>query len=736
MSYFPDGLVDKITDRRGHTSEFVYSGTAFDGVSSRNVLEVRVPKGEVPADGFRTLTMTYDDYDNVTTVTNDLGHQAQTVFDDLDRPDVVTDARGKVSSYSYLDNMLDQIALPANNGSAGQARVTKMQYDSSGRVSQVDRDVASSGPRELRVKYKYSSFSQLKELTRLKNGTERSFEISYDQLGRQSSMVDPLGEEQSYDYAPFCNERSQTTARGVRRRMSFDNRCLLTQVASGDPDANDPLSLDVAREVRSFLYDELGRLVISAQDRDSRYNESVHGIDKYVENQNNVRFYIYDELDRLEELTYEDGRTAFWEYDAEGNVSKMTDPEGKVTRYEYFRDNLLHRVIIERSGQADRVFTYSYDAAGRLEEIVYPVNTGVTASFVDDPSNPTPGSGFDENGNILYLWYRKNGGLIRRFEWSYDDSGNRQSQLDVTPSLAIRQEYGYDWLDRLETVRRAEASTVAGLGALQLISVYAYDESDNRTQLDIPQLNESFVYSYDDADNILSRTKSTNNVTDFVESFVHDEDGNMTSRSRSDTGEVISIKWDDFDRMMRISSSTEGRLQDNRYDVNGLRSRKLDKNGNSSLEYDVGISTTSLRPASQASQTPEISYLSGHLMLGAEVDGVFQYWLHDALSSVRSVVDDTGNVVKTFEFNEYGIQTSESGTGTKASKSFVGGLNVHDDTEDSGLSLMGHRHYDPGLGQELGLEISIEREERESAVLVEQILRNSEFLHTPETPSA
>jgi len=264
--------------------------------------------------------------------------------------------------------------------------------------------------------------------------------------------------------------------------MSFDNRCLLTQVASGDPDANDPLSLNVAREVRSFLYDELGRLVISAQDRDSRYNESVHGIDKYVENQNNVRFYIYDELDRLEELTYEDGRTAFWEYDAEGNVSKMTDPEGKVTRYEYFRDNLLHRVIIERSGQADRVFTYSYDAAGRLEEIVYPVNTGITASFVDDPSNPTPGSGFDENGNILYLWYRKNGGLIRRFEWSYDDSGNRQSQLDVTPSLAIRQEYGYAsasrlrryevsvnrrfWLDRLETVRRAEATTVAGLGAL------------------------------------------------------------------------------------------------------------------------------------------------------------------------------------------------------------------------------------------------------------------------------
>ena len=712
MTYTSDGLVETIQDRRGNTSEFVYEGTAFDGVSSRNLLQVKVPKGLVPADGFRTATMTYDAYDNVATVTNALGHQVTSLFDDLDRPDTVTDARGKVTSFFYQDDLLDEVHLPANNGSSSSVRKTSMSYDNSSRLIQVDRDVATTGPQELRVKYQYSSFSQLKELTRIKNGVERSFEMNFDQLGRQTSMTDPTAEQSTVSYAPFCVEQAQTSARGIRRRMSFNNRCLLTQVAVGDPDATDPLELSVTRELRTFLYDELGRLVLSAQDRGNGdpsdpdfgipYTEGVQGIDKYVEVGTNVRFYIHDELDRLTELTYEDGRTAYWEYDDEGNVTKFTDPDGKVTRYEYYRDHLLYRVIVERPSQADRVFTYSYDAAGRLEEIEYPAGTGIKAHFVDDPDSPTPGSGFDENGNLRYLWYRKNGGLIRRFEWTYDDSNNRQSQLDVTPSKAVKQEFGYDFLDRLETVKRAEATTVAGLGALQLVSVYGFDESDNRIRFEIPNVNPAltqvFDYTFDDADNILTRTKSTNSVTDFIESYTHDEDGNVTSWSRSDTGETVSVQWDDFDRLVRISSSSQGRLQDNRYDVNGIRNRKLDKNGNSSLEYDVGISMSASRPGSGASAAPSISYVSGHLLMGAEVDGTFQWFIHNALSSVTDVLNDSGNVIKSYEFDEYGNPISVS-AGEAAPKSFVGGLSVHDDTSDSGLWMMGHRHYQPTLGR-------------------------------------
>lgn len=75
-------------------------------------------------------------------------------------------------------------------------------------------------------------------------------------------------------------------------------------------------------------------------------------------------------------------------------------------------------------------------------------------------------------------------------------------------------------------------------------------------------------------------------------------------------------------------------------------------------------------------------------------------FLHDALGSVRDIVDSNGNVVQRYEFDERGNHLISPMSGGPASpKSFVGGLSVNDDTGDSGLYLMGHRFYDPTLGR-------------------------------------
>ena len=125
----------------------------------------------------------------------------------------------------------------------------------------------------------------------------------------------------------------------------------------------------------------LGRLVRSLNTR-AFYGQALYDTDRYSE----VRYYVYDELDRLVEMTTEGGKTFFWEYDNEGNVTKMTDPEGKITEYSYYRDNLLHKVTIKRGDPETVVgeFVYTYDAAGRLEEIQYPASTGITAIFRND----------------------------------------------------------------------------------------------------------------------------------------------------------------------------------------------------------------------------------------------------------------------------------------------------------------------------------------------------------------
>jgi RHS repeat-associated protein len=719
-----DGLVLSATDRNGNTTEFLYEGLPQNG-ESRNLLQVKVPKGETAADGFRTITLDYDDFDNVISVKDDLGNEVVTNYDDIDRPLTVTDARNSVASFVYQDLLLVETLLPANSGSNGNSRKTSLNYDGSNRLMEVKRDIDALGTQDLRVRYAYNGYSQVDTLTRIKDGVEKHFTFRFDQAGRPIGSTDSLANMSSTAYEPFCVGNATTSARGVRRRSNFDARCLLQQIESGDPDPLDPLAVLNPRKVRNWDYDELGRMVKSGSPS-SRYGETRYGQSPWAGE--GERLYLYDELDRLVALTFEDGSQMFWGYDAEGNVTSVTDPEGKVTRYEYYRDNLLHKVIVERPSQADRVFEYSYDPAGRLDKIVYPASTGIEGVFRDEADlTPTGiGTGFDANGNLRFLRYQKTGGtLIRRYEWTYDDSNNRQSQLEVTPTKAVLWEYSVDWLDRLVAVKRAEAADVASLpasplGALHLQREYVWDESDNRTFFDDHVAGVTYHYTYksiddngttrysDQLDEILIYPTAAGHRTvgDFVsfETFLHDADGNMTKRTVAATGEEISMEWTDFDRLKRVESDQNGRMQDARYDVDGLRERKLDRQGNSSQEYGVGINTSASTPGSKFSGAPTISYIQGAGgILGAEIDDgtgpKFIFHLTDALSTTRDVIDDQGNLIRSFEFSEYGdlISSWSSGTGTVSPKTWIGGLSVNDDTADSGMFNMGHRNFAAGV---------------------------------------
>ena len=54
-------------------------------------------------------------------------------------------------------------------------------------------------------------------------------------------------------------------------------------------------------------------------------------------------------------------------------------------------------------------------------------------------------------------------------------------------------------------------------------------------------------------------------------------------------------------------------------------------------------------------------------------------------------------VMQSYDYRENGEKTAS--TSLKSDKTWVGGLSVNDDTGDSGLYLMGHRHYDATLGR-------------------------------------
>jgi RHS repeat-associated protein len=435
---------------------------------------------------------------------------------------------------------------------------------------------------------------------------------------------------------------------------------------------------------------------------------------------NNTTAYQYlDSHKNLTKVIDADSNESTLVYDDNGNVTSMTDANSHVTTMTYDGKNRILTVTDPLS----RVTTFDYDGNGNLLSVVDALGRTTTFTYskanqlvlVENELGHLIQISYDANGNLRFLRYQKTDGtLIRRYEWTYDDSNNRESMLDVDPSRAVKWEYGFDWLDRLVTVKRAEAADVGSLTATTLQREYVFDESDNRTFFDDHVNGVTYHYKYksiddngttrysDQLDEILIYPTAAGHRTvgDFVsfESLEHDADGNLTKRTIAATGEEIEMSWSDFDRLKRVESDQNGRMQDARYDVDGLRERKLDRQGNSSEEYGVGISTSASTPGSKLSGAPTISYIQGSGgIIGAEIDGDFVFHLGDALSTVRDVVDDTGAVIKSFEFDEYGNLLSATGTGDTSPKTWIGGLSVNDDRADSGMFNMGHRNYAAGV---------------------------------------
>jgi len=720
--YKSNGQVDRIIDRRGFKTYLIYD--ARDRLKEIHVQKSLAPTpsitelvNEAAAD-FRKTTFGYDTYDNVILVEDANGNKVEAIYDGVDRPTTITDGVETDTVFTYLNKVLEEAQIPENNTPvggtlSGNLRLGKIVYDSAGRPLRINRQDSSNSD-QLRVGFSYDGFSQLRSLIRLKHlGLTSEAEVAhtakYDRQGRVTESVDPNGKTSTSAYEPYCVGQATTSARGVRRKASFDSLCRLTQIEVGTA-ATDPLEVDVASETRTFEHDDLGRVIKSIQSTSSAsgYGQARYGQDVYGSGATSVeeREYIYDSLDRLEKIIFEDDKEVSYLYDEEGNVTQITENASsaspKVTQFSYYGDGRLYQITYVRSG-GNQVFTYAYDPGGRPLTLTYPSSTGVVAHF----SGPNSEVGWDGNGQLKHLRYVKDGStLIRRFEFDYDLAGNRISQLDVkggTSPSATKWEYGYDWLDRLETVKKATGPDENNLGVLQLTSVYSYDASDNRTEFQVPNINpaltETFTYSYKLGDEIESVSKQVGTGSPVViETFTSDDDGNLITRTDTTSSIVTTYSWTDFNRLASISTSDNSKKQEHTFAPNGFRRKKKDKNNVETTEYAAGLATA----VSKAQGGETYSYLMGSGIMGfeRESDGAMYYFLTDALSTVRDIINSSGTAISGYEFSEYGGKISPANTsGVESDKTYVGGMSVQDEVSETGLMMMGHRFYAPQLGR-------------------------------------
>ena len=225
--------------------------------------------------------------------------------------------------------------------------------------------------------------------------------------------------------------------------------------------------------------------------------------------------------------------TVYYEYDANGNLTKITDGLGHATVQQY---DALNRLTQQQQPNPS--------AAGQLGTITTQYNAIDQVTGVTDPRSLTTSYSPNAFGNILNLTSPDTGATIN----TYDDAGNLKTKQDAKNQITT---YSYDALNRLTQIQYADASLVN----------YSYDQGVNGAGhlTGITDSTGSITYSYDSLGHVTSEARTLNAIT-YTTTYAYNSAGQLTGVAYP-TGLVITYTYDNLGRINQVSSTKNGQTQ-------------------------------------------------------------------------------------------------------------------------------------------------------------------------------
>lgn len=224
------------------------------------------------------------------------------------------------------------------------------------------------------------------------------------------------------------------------------------------------------------------------------------------------------------------GATTTIDYDAVGDVTKVTQPDGVFTTYAY---DAAHRLISIGDALGNHV-DFTLDAAGnRTAENTYPSGSSTASRSLSRVYNT-----LDELIKDLDAYGQAT-------QYGYDANGNR---TDTTDPLGVKTHESYDALNRLsQTVRNSLGTDSA---TANTTTVFGYDSHDNLSQVTDPDgLNTD--YYYDGLNNLGQQLSPDTGTTNYT----YDAAGNRLSRTDA-RGVITHDTYDALNRLTLISYPT------------------------------------------------------------------------------------------------------------------------------------------------------------------------------------
>ncbi len=544
----------------------------------------------------------------------------------------IEDPNGNFINFSYTDTLLTAMT----NGTGQSITFT---YNAEGRLATVTDAVAA--PSRI-FSYIYDSGGNLKEVKDPLNG---KYQYTYLVNGPMKSLADKNNNKVDIIYFPDLTMRELV---GCNKRLSFSY-----DTSNKINIATDHLSS--GNQVTKYTYQNVGNLswVSSISGNCCGFNIS----------------YEYDIDGNKTKVKDANGQIYTYSYDGKGNVLSATDPIGNISTYTYTND---YNKISSYKDANGSVYTLSYDTKGNLIQIITPGNNIYTATYNGhgdiisgtDPKGNTYTYNYDSYGNPATV----TGPAGYLAALSFDGRGNLLSFTDARGSNSLAE---YDILNRLKKITDpinnsvqfsydAQGNLVSVKNKNNETSTYNYDASNRVVKTTGPTGNTS-EFNYDGMNNLLSvknalghetkysydnrnRLKSVKDPENNNIIYSYDGNGNIIAASFPN-GRNINYTYDAINRLTSLHDET-GMLATYTYDKNSnITSYTNGTGAKSVLTYD-SLNRVKQVTGPLGNSTIYAYDKNNNIISVTDREGHTRFYSYDSLNRVKTYTDNNGSLIQ------------------------------------------------------------------------------------------
>jgi RHS repeat-associated protein len=387
-----------------------------------------------------------------------------------------------------------------------------------------------------------------------------------------------------------------------------------------------------------------------------------------------------DAQGRITRITDPLGASMIYTYDTNGDLVSFRDRESNETTYTY---NSTHGLLTIKDPRGIQPVRNEYDDAGRLIRVTDAFgkilelthNTDNRQEVTTDRLGHITVNEYDAFGNVVKVTNARGDVITRSYDernnlisetnpegktarYTYDAAGNRLTETDVLGNVT---RYTYNSrnqvLTAIDALGNQTVNTYDAKGNLTSVkdvlggtTVRTYDDKGQELSV-TDQLGHKTLYEYDGAGNLTKQTDAAGNVI----TLTYDANGNRLTESvtRNVGGSVETLtttyQYDHLNRLVKVIYP-DNSTSDTIYNTIGKQSETIDRLGHHT-KYDYDEMGRLLKTTYPDSTTEETTYdAEGHVTRSIDRAGHATLFAYDAMGRLEKTTYPDG----TFTTMTYG----------------------------------------------------------------------------------